>query len=145
MLQRKSRALLLVCLVLVAGVAIAGCGGGGGQSEDQSQGGGSEEQGNKEKKKEKKGPEVKVALGRVVSVSPEVKRINLRPSTEDQGNKPIPFKLTGKAKITLDGKKVELDAVEKGQQGQIEYIVRKDSNRARSVELFTAGGGETTG
>lgn len=143
MFKAGTKTALLIFLVLVAGVVMAGCGGGGGQSEDQSQGGGgSEEQANGEKKK---GPDVKVALGRVVSTNPEAKRINLRPSAEDQGKKPIPFKLTGKAKITLDGEEVELDAVEKGQQAQIDYVVRKDSNRARSVVLFTAGGGETTG
>lgn len=136
---------LLFCLTLVAGFFVAGCGGGGGQSEDQSQGGGgSKEQA--DQGQEKKAPESKIALGRVVSANPEAKRIYLRPSNEEQGKKPIPFKLTPKATITLDGEEVELDAVEKGQQAQIEYVVRKDLNRARGVDLFNAGGGgETTG
>lgn len=35
--------------------------------------------------------------------------------------------------------------MKKGRQVQIEYVVRKDLNRARGVELFSAGRGETTG
>lgn len=132
---------MLICLVLLSGLFVAGCGGGG-QSEDQSQGDGNSEE---NADQEKKTPKSKIALGRVVSVNTEAKRINVRPSTAEQGKEPIPFRLTPKARIRLDGEVVDLDAVERGQQVQMEYVTRKDLNRALSVELFSASGGETTG
>lgn len=144
-----STALFLAMIVLIAGL-LTGCGGG-----DQSgsggpqQGGGAKENGAKEKKGN--APEKKIALGTVGFVNPETKRFTVRPSTEQQGKKPIVFKLAKRAEITLDGKEAEIGDLKKGQQAQVQYVVRNDHNRARSVKLFAGGGssgdqgGEQTG
>jgi hypothetical protein len=139
-----SKALFLAMIVLIAGL-LAGCGGG-----DQS-GGGSKQDGAAKEKKGGNAPEKKIALGTIRFVNPETKRFTVRPSTDEQGEKPIAFKLAKKARITLGGKEVELGDMKKGQQAQVEYVVRNDNNRARSVKLFESGdsggdqGGEKTG
>jgi hypothetical protein len=139
-----STALFLVMIVLIAGL-LTGCGGGDQSGSGGSQqGDGAKENGAKENRaKEKKGnaPEKKIVLGTVRFVNAETKRFTVRPSTEQQGEKPIVFKLAKKATVTLDGKEVELGDMKKGQQAQVEYVVRNDHNRARSVKLFAGDQG----
>lgn len=120
-----------VALVLCAGF-IAGCG--GGQSED-----GSQEQGDGGQGAEKPLQEAKIALGTIQRVNTEAKRFTLEPAAEEQGKEPQAFKLTPQAKIKLGDKQAELADMEKGQQASVEYIVLKDLNRVRSVQLFEAG------
>jgi len=143
-LRGPSKALFLTMIVLIAGL-LTSCGGG-----DQSGSGSQQDGGAKEKKGN--APEKKIALGTVGFVNPETKRFTVRPSTDEQGKKPIVFKLAKKAKITLAGKEVKQEDMKKGQQAQVEYVVRNDNNRARSVKLFESGGsgddqggGEKTG
>jgi hypothetical protein len=133
-----STTLFLVMIVLIAGL-LTGCGGGDQSGGGSQQGDGAKENGAKEKKGN--APEKKIALGTVGFVNAETKRFTVRPSTEQQGEKPIVFKLAKKSKVTLDGKEVELGDMKKGQQAQVEYVVRNDHNRARSVKLFAGDQG----
>ena len=144
-LRGPSKALLLATIVLISGL-LTSCGGG-----DQA-GSGSQQDGGGKEKKEKNAPEKKIALGTVAFVNPETKRFTVRPSTEEQGEKPIVFKLGKKAKITLGGEEASMEDMKKGQQAQVEYVVKNDNNRVRSVKLFESGdsgddqgGGEKTG
>lgn len=138
--------MIAMCLsILLAGLA-AGCGGGqsGGQ-EDQngqnSQNSGGSGQQNKKKNK----PETKIALGTIRNVKVENDRIVLRPSTDEQGEKPLIFKLRPKAAVRLDSKEAELNEVKPGQQAQIEYIGKEKVNAALVVEAFSVeGAGEET-
>lgn len=138
-LGRLSTVFYYVVLILLAGI-LAGCGGdqSGGGSQQQEGGGGSQNGGGAQK--EKKARETKIMLGTVRAVDPDVERFTLRPSVEAQGKGSVPFRLTPKASITMDGKTVELADMQMNQQAQVEYIVRKDRNRAMSVTLFSAGG-----
>lgn len=149
---RRSWTILLVLIFMLVGF-IASCGGGGDQSGEQEngasegQGASSERQGGTGQK-EDGGPETKIALGKVQNVKAENKRFSVVPSVEEQGEKPIAFKVTPNAKITLDGKEVDLADVKKGQQAQVEYVVREEMgvpNRARGIELFSNGGGSGGG
>ena len=139
-----STALFLTMIVLIAGL-LTSCGGG-----DQS-GSGSQQDGAAKEKKGENAPEKKIALGTVAFVNPETERFTVRPSTDEQGKKPIAFKLVKNARITLGDKEAKLEDMKKGQQAQVEYVVRNDNNRARSVKLFEGGGstedqgGEKTG
>lgn len=139
-----SKALFLAMIVLIAGL-LTSCGGG-----DQS-GGGSQQDGGAEEKKGENAPEKKIAFGTIGFVNPETERFTVRPSTEEQGQEPIAFKLAKKGKITLGGQEAELGDMKKGQQAQVEYVVRNDNNRARNVKLFEGEnsgddqGGEKTG
>lgn len=139
--KRSPVVFFLVALVVCAGL-LAGCGGGQSGDGSQEQGdGGQNDQGG-----QKPAQESKIALGSVQAVNTEAKRFTVKSGAEQQGDEPIPFKITPQAKITLGGKKVELADMKKSQQVQVEYIVRKDLNRARSVQLFEAGGdGEKSG
>jgi hypothetical protein len=143
---------LRIALLLVLALFLSGCGGGGsgggseegggsgGQQEEQ-QAGGEETTGSEGE--EANGGGQKIALGQIASVNAEAGRFAIEPSTEDQGEEPITFKLTQGGTVTLEGEEVELSAMEEGQQAQVEYVVLKDLNRARKVELF--GGESTTG
>jgi hypothetical protein len=149
-LKRPSVALLLVVSVLLAGL-LGGCGGGGDQSgSGGSQGGDEEQQGEAQQGGGEQGqaaqgdpPEAKIALGEVVAVAPDKRKIFLRPSTEVQGGERMVFKVKDNAEISLNDQPAEMDGVQEGQQAQIEYIVVNEQNRARRVELI--GEGEGTG
>ena len=153
-LRRPSAALLLVVTVLLAGL-LWGCGGGGNQSGSGSQGGDEEQQGEAQQGEAQQGggeqgqaaqggpPEAKIALGEVVAVAPDKRKIFLRPSTEVQGGERMAFKVKDNAEISLNDQPAEMDGVQEGQQAQIEYIVVNEQNRARRVELI--GEGEGTG
>lgn len=149
---RRSWVILLVLIFMLTGF-IASCGGGNDQSGEQEneasegQGASSERQGGTGQK-EGGAPGTKIALGKVQNVKAENKRFSVVPSVEEQGEKPIAFKVTPNAKITLDGKEVDLADVKKGQQAQVKYIVREEMgvpNRVRGIELFSNDGGSGGG
>jgi hypothetical protein len=125
-----SKILALVLSLLLVGL-LAGCGGsdqsGGGQQEGNSGGGGA--------KKEKLTR--KVAIGTVRAYKDDRRRLSLRPASEDQGKKPLGFKVRKKAQVTLDGEQAELGDIEEGQQAQVRYVVQNDVNRAIIVQLFS--------
>ena len=136
----------LALLTLLA-VLAAGCGGGGGS---QDQGGGSDGGAGQQGGGNGGGnaPETKIALGNIVFVNAEKKTFTLRPNTEGEDRpEPVRYRMTPKARVTLEGEQASLEDIEKGQQAQVEYVVRKDSNRAKSVELFEgeSGGGDSGG
>jgi hypothetical protein len=143
-LRRSPGALFLVVLASLV-VLVAGC---GGQSEGGSQGGdqGGDSQGGKGGgETAKQVPKRKVAVGTIVKVKSDKRRIVLHPSKEIQGGKRMAFKVRKNADIEFDDKKAELSQAKKGQQAQIQYITKNEVNRARSVDLFSGGGGEGTG
>lgn len=154
-LRRPSAALLLILLILTMGL-VAGCGSGGGKqsgngSQDKAFGGAKKQGDGDAKQGGQRRSGIKIALGTVANVDAEKRRITLRPSTDEQGEKPILFKVKPKATITLDNEKAELADGKKGQQAQITYIFRTDldHNVARQVALFSSsragsrGGKET--
>lgn len=140
-----STALFVVAFILLVGL-LAGCGGGD-QSQNGAQdgaaGGAKQGDGNGQgqgaagQQREPSGR--KIMLGTVVFVNPETERFTLRPAADVQGEKPIPFKVVPKAKITLDEKEATFEDMEQGQQAQVEYVVKNDQNRARVVILFSKG------
>jgi hypothetical protein len=142
-----------VLLLLVVLILLAGCGGGdqsGNGGQDDGSPGGAKKQGGEATNKG--APATKIALGTVrrVNVEGESRRLVLKPSTNEQSKKPIPFRITKQATITLDDEKAELADIKEGQQAQITYIVKNERYRAREVKLFSAGGatpeaGENTG
>ena len=125
-----SKMLALMLSFLLVGL-LAGCGGsdqsGGGQQEGNSGGGGA--------KKEKLTR--KVAIGTVRAYKDDRRRLSLRPAAEEQGDKPLGFKVRKKAQVTLDGKQAELGDIEEGQQAQVRYVVENGVNRAIIVQLFS--------
>jgi hypothetical protein len=156
-LRRPSAALLLIVCVLLAGL-LWGCGGGGDQSGSGSQGGDEEQQGEAQQGEAQQGeaqqgggeqgqaaqggpPEAKIALGRVIAVVPDRRKIILRPSAEVQGGERMIFKVRDDAEISLNDQPAEMDGVQEGQQAQIEYIVVNEQNRARRVQLIAEGEG----
>jgi hypothetical protein len=133
-----SAALLLLVFILF----LAGCGGGGDQSGNGgSQGGGApggEEQQQGGAPQEGAAPARKIALGTVVSVEPDKRKIVLQPTAEVQGER-MTFKVRKNAEITLDDKAAEMADAKEGQEAQIEYVVKNEVNRARSVALISGG------
>jgi len=125
-----SKILALVLSLLLVGL-LAGCGGsdqsGGNQQDDKA--------GGEPAKKEKLSR--KVAIGTVRAYKDDRRRLSLRPASEDQGDKPLGFKVRKKAQVTLDGEQAELGDIEEGQQAQIRYVVKNDVNRAIIVQLFS--------
>jgi hypothetical protein len=134
-----SAALLLLVFMLF----LAGCGGGG----DQSGNGGSQDGGAPGGEEQQQGgapqqgaaPAPKIALGTVVSVKPDKRKIFLRPTAEVQGGERMTFKVRKNAEITLDDKAAEMADVKEGQEAQIQYVVKNEVNRARSVALISGG------
>ena len=145
-----STVLFLVTIVLIAGL-LTGCGGGDQSGSGSQQDGGSKvEQGknapvkqgeNAPKKQGKNAPKKKIVFGTVTFVNPKTEGFSVRPTIEEQGRKPVVFRLANETSITLDGKEAKLEDMKKGQQAQVEYVERNERNRARSVKLFEAGGG----
>jgi hypothetical protein len=135
--------LFLATIVLIL---ITGCGGGdqSGQSGSGSQqdGGSQAEQGqNAPKKQGENAPKKKVVFGTVTFVNPKTEGFSVRPTIEEQGNKPVVFRLANETSITLDGNEAKMEDMKKGQQAQVEYVERNERNRARSVRLFETSGG----
>jgi hypothetical protein len=145
-----STVLFLATIVLIAGL-LTGCGGGdqsgsgsqpdGGSKAEQSKNAPVEQGENVTKKRGKNAPTKKILFGTVTFVNPKTEGFSVRPTIEEQGKKPVAFRLANETSITLDGKEAKLEDMKKGQQAQVEYVERNDRNRARSVRLFEAGGG----
>jgi hypothetical protein len=145
-----STVLFLATIVLIAGL-LTGCGGGdqsgsgsqpeGGSKAEQSKNAPVERGENAPKKRGKNAPKKKILFGTVTFVNPKTEGFSVRPTIDEQGNKPVAFRLANETSITLGGKEAKLEDMKKGQQAQVEYVERNDRNRARSVRLFEAGGG----
>ena len=145
-----STVLFLATIVLIAGL-LTGCGGGDQSGSGSQQDGGSKaEQGknapvkqgeNAPKNQGKNAPKKKIVFGTVKFVNPKTEGFSVRPTIEEQGKKPVVFRLANETSITLDGKEAKMEDMKKGQQAQVEYVERNERNRARSVRLFEAGGG----
>ena len=137
-----STVLFLATIVLIAGL-LTGCGGGDRSGSGSQQDGGSkaEQDQNAPKKQGKNAPKKKILFGTVTFVNPKTEGFSVRPTIDEQGNKPVAFRLAKETSITLGGKEAKLEDMKKGQQAQVEYVERNERNRARSVRLFEAGGG----
>ena len=130
--------LFLATMVLIL---ITGCGDQSG-SRSQQDGGSQAEQGeNAPVKQGKNAPKKKILFGVVKFVNPKTEGFSVRPTIEEQGKKPVVFRLAGETSITLSGKQAKLEDMKKGQQAQVEYVERNGRNRARTVRLFEAEGG----
>jgi ABC-type Fe3+-hydroxamate transport system substrate-binding protein len=142
-LRGPSAALLFIASILLAGL-LAGCAGGGDQAGNGGSQGGEGEQGQAAQGEgtQANALQFKIALGTIVSVKPDRRKIVLRPSTEQQGDRLI-FKVVDDAQITLNDQQAEMADVQEGQQAQIEYVTVNEQNRARTVELINSG--EETG
>ena len=131
-----SRPRFIVPLLALLAALLAGCGGGeqsggsqeGGQGQDQQQ----------EPKKEAQ--ETKIAVGNVVAVQPDRRRMVVQPSQQAEGTEKVPINVRKTAEITLGGEKAEMGDIAEGQQAQATYVVKNDVNRAVSVQLFEAEG-----
>ena len=149
-------------LATIVFILITGCGGGDQSGSGSQQDGGSQaEQGqnapkkqdeNASKKQGENAPKKKVVFGTVTFVNPKTEGFSVRPTIEEQGNKPLVFRLANETSITLDGNEAKMEDMKKGQQAQVEYVERNERNRARSVRLFETSkgsqddqGGEKTG
>jgi hypothetical protein len=138
-------------LATIVFILITGCGGGDQSGSGSQQDGGSQaEQGqnapkkqdeNASKKQGENAPKKKVVFGTVTFVNPKTEGFSVRPTIEEQGNKPVVFRLANETSITLDGNEAEMEDMKKGQQAQVEYVERNERNRARSVRLFETSGG----
>ena len=136
--------LFLATIVLIAGL-LTGCGDQSG-SGSQQDGGSKAEQGKNAPEGQgenpaKNAPKKKILFGTVKFVNPKTEGFSVRPTIDEQGNKPVAFRLANETSITLGGKEAKLEDMKKGQQAQVEYVERNERNRARSVRLFEAGGG----
>jgi hypothetical protein len=129
-----STVLFLATIILIAGL-LTGCGSG----DDLNAPVGQDE--NAAKKQSKNAPKKKILFGTVTFVNPKTEGFSVRPTIDEQGNKPVAFRLAKESSITLGGKEAKLEDMKKGQQAQVEYVERNERNRARSVRLFEAGGG----
>jgi hypothetical protein len=136
-LRGTPAALFFIVSILLAGL-LPGCVGGGDQANGGSQGG---EQGQAAQGEgaQANAPQVKIALGKVIAVKPDRRKIILRPSTQEQGDRLI-FKVIDDAQITLDDQQAEIADVQEGQQAQIEYLAVNEQNKARVVELISNEG-----
>jgi hypothetical protein len=141
-LRGPSAALFVIASILLAGL-LAGCAGGGDQSGNGGSQGGEEQQGEAPQGNQADAPETKVALGRVIAVKTDRRKIILRPSAEQQQGDRLVFKVVDEAQITLDDQQAEMADAQEGQQAQITYVTINEQNRARVVGLIS--GDEGTG
>jgi hypothetical protein len=146
-----STVLFLVTIVLIA-ASLTGCGGQSGSGSQQDGGSKAKQGKNAPVKQGENAPKKKILFGTVAFVNPKTEGFSVRPTIDEQGNKPVAFRLAHETSITLGGKEAKLEDMKKGQQAQVEYVERNERNRARSVRLFEAGkgsqddqGGEKTG
>ena len=142
-LRGPSAALFFIASISLAGL-LTGCAGGGDQANNGGSQGGEGEQGQAAQGEgtQANALQLKIALGTIVSVKSDRRKIVLRPSTEQQGDRLI-FKVVDDAQITLNDQQAEIADVQEGQQAQIEYIAINEQNKARVVELINSG--EETG
>jgi hypothetical protein len=124
-------------LALLAAALLAGCGGGE-QTEGSGDGGQGQDQQQQESKKEAQ--ETKIAVGNVVAVQPDRRRMVVQPSQQAEGAEKVALNVRKTAEIKLGDQKAEMGDIAEGQQAQAEYIVKNEVNRAVSVQLFEAGG-----
>jgi hypothetical protein len=131
-----SRPRFIVSLLALLAALLAGCGGeqsagseDGGQGQDQQQ-----------QESEKEAQETKIAVGNVVAVQPDRRRMVVQPSQQAEGTEKVPINVRKTAEITLGGEKAEMGDIAEGQQAQARYVVKNDVNRAVSVQLFEAEG-----
>jgi hypothetical protein len=122
-------------LALLAAALLAGCG--GGQTEGSGDGGGGQDQ---QQESKKEAQETKIAVGNVIAVQPDRRRMVVQPSQQAEGPDKVPLNVRKTAEITLGDQKAEMGDIAEGQQAQAEYIVKNDVNRAVSVQLFEAEG-----
>ena len=135
----SSKALFLIMCILLTGL-LAGCGGGDeskDRAQDRDRSDGAEKQSDDVAKKG--APRAKMALGTIVAVNAEKRRLRVRPSADVQGEKAMVFKIRKNAEVTLNDEQAEVNDIRKGQQAQIEYVVVDELNRARRVMLFSGG------
>jgi predicted small secreted protein len=130
-----SRPRLIVPLLVLLAALLAGCGGGGEQQSGGSQEGGGQQD---QQQSKKEAQETKIAVGNVVSVQTDRRRMVVEPSQEVEGAEKIPINVRKTAEITLGGQKAEMGDIAEGQQAQAEYVVKNDVNRAISIQLFKA-------
>jgi hypothetical protein len=123
-------------LALLSAALLAGCGGGG-QTEGSGDGGGGQDQQQQEQPK-KEAQETKIAVGNVIAVQPDRRRMVVQPSQQVEGPDKVPLNVRKTAEITLGDEKAEMGDIAEGQQAQAEYVVKNDVNRAVSVQLFEA-------
>ena len=121
-------------LALLAAALLAGCG--GGEQSGGPQSGGSQEGDQQEPAKEAQ--ETRIAVGNVVSVKPDKRRMVVQPSQQAEGTEKVALNVRKTAEITLGGEKAEMGDIAEGQQAQARYVVKNDVNRAVSVQLFKA-------
>ena len=129
-----SRPRFIVPLLALLAALLAGCG--GGEPSGGSQEGGQEQQ----QESNKEAQETRIAVGNVVAVQPDRRRMVVQPSQQAEGTEKIPINVRKTAEITLGGEKAEMGDVAEGQQAQARYVVKNDVNRAVSVQLFEAEG-----
>ena len=132
--------LFLATIVLIAGL-LTGCGDQSGSGSQQDGGSKAKQGKNAPVKQGENAPKKKILFGTVAFVNPKTEGFSVRPTIDEQGNKPVAFRLARETTITLGGKEAKLEDMKKGQQAQVEYVERNERNRARSVNLFEAGGG----
>ncbi len=133
-----SRPRFVVPLLALLAALLAGCG--GGEQSGGSQEGGGQGQDQQQQEPKKEAQETKIAVGNVVAVQPDRRRMVVQPSQQAEGTEKVPLNVRKTAEITLGGEKAEMGDIAEGQQAQATYIVKNDVNRAVSVQLFEAEG-----
>ena len=133
-----SRPRFIVPLLALLAALLAGCGGGEQSGGSQKEGGGQGQDQQQESKKAAQ--ETRIAVGNVVAVQPDRRRMVVQPSQQAEGAEKVPINVRKTAEITLGGEKAEMVDIAEGQQAQARYIVKNDVNRAVSVQLFEAEG-----
>jgi major membrane immunogen (membrane-anchored lipoprotein) len=127
-------------LALLAAALLAGCGGGE-QTEGSGDGGqGQDQQQDQQQESKKEAQETKIAVGNVVAVQPDRRRMVVQPSQQAEGAEKVALNVRKTAEIKLGDQKAEMGDIAEGQQAQAEYIVKNEVNRAVSVQLFEAEG-----
>ena len=132
-----SRPRFIVPLLALLAALPAGCGGGEQSGGSQEEGGQGQDQ---QQESQKEAQETKIAVGNVVAVQPDRRRIVVQPGQQAEGAEKVPINVRKTAEITLGGEKAEMGDIAEGQQAQATYVVKNDVNRAVSVQLFEAEG-----
>jgi hypothetical protein len=77
----------------------------------------------------------KTVAGEIKKVMLDRKKMWLKPSSEEQGETVMTFKLTQDATVTQNGQDAELTDVKAGQQAEIQYFAQDGINRADGVKI----------
>ena len=129
------RSRCIVPLLALLAALLAGCGGGEESGGSQQDGGQGQDQQQQQKSK-KEARETKIAVGNVIAVQPDRRRMVVQPSQQVEGPDKVALNVRKTAEITLGDQKAEMGDIAEGQQAQAEYVVKNDVNRAVSVQLF---------